>query len=170
MQLNLHLLQDTAQGSATACAIRVLLPAELRSNSQTAREDNPYSSYSSAASPNIWANGLLQDKVAIITGMQPSHAHAPTVAELLGCKVEEPYHKNAFEYPTHSEQAVDVCMCLHVTGGGAGIGFACVKALAQAGSTVVAVDIDEMGCRRGIPSPWRMPAVQHILALRIPLS
>lgn len=44
-----------------------------------------------------------------------------------------------------------MCMRLHVTGGGAGIGLACVKALAQAGATVVAVDIDEKACRWGSP-------------------
>ena len=38
------------------------------------------SSSSAAASTGIWADGLLQNKVAIVTGTQPSHAILPSLS------------------------------------------------------------------------------------------
>ena len=56
-----------------------LLSAGLPAGLHTAMAASPKPSSSAAASTGIWAEGLLRNKVAIVTGAQPSHASPPMI-------------------------------------------------------------------------------------------
>jgi len=123
------------------------VPAGVSASKQTGMEAKPESSSLSAASTGIWAPGLLQDKVAIVTGTQVVCAFPVLASVCFRIRAQDRRYCHA---ATLSDKCLALCFegtCWHVTGGGAGIGLACVKALAQVGSIVVAVDVDKQALK-----------------------